>query len=79
MHNLLGKTGFALFLPNRTTYLLQLQTLLLKANNDANELENGEWWPQHSSPRKCPKARSAGAGCAPTLATSRPRRSSRWR
>eukprot|EP00965_Chrysotila_dentata_P096870 3201570-Pleurochrysis_carterae.AAC.1 len=39
---LLGKTGFALSLPNRTTYVLQLQKLLLEANEDANDLEDGD-------------------------------------
>eukprot|EP00965_Chrysotila_dentata_P235595 6200851-Pleurochrysis_carterae.AAC.1 len=41
-HKLLGKTGFTLTLPNRTAYLLQLQMLLLEANKDANDLEDGE-------------------------------------
>eukprot|EP00965_Chrysotila_dentata_P042223 1400494-Pleurochrysis_carterae.AAC.1 len=39
---LLGKTGFALFLPNRKAYVLQLQTLLVDANEDANDLEDGD-------------------------------------
>ena len=39
---LLGKTGFALSLPNRTAYVLQLQTLLLEANEAANDLEDGD-------------------------------------
>eukprot|EP00965_Chrysotila_dentata_P068050 2251166-Pleurochrysis_carterae.AAC.1 len=37
-YKLLGKTGFALSLHNRTAYVLQLQTLLLEANEDANDL-----------------------------------------
>eukprot|EP00965_Chrysotila_dentata_P075985 2511256-Pleurochrysis_carterae.AAC.1 len=41
-HTLLGKTGFALSLPNRTAYVLQLQTLLLEANEDANDLEDND-------------------------------------
>eukprot|EP00965_Chrysotila_dentata_P125965 4163559-Pleurochrysis_carterae.AAC.1 len=41
-HTLLGKTGFALSLPNRTPYVLQLQTLLLEANEDASDLEDGD-------------------------------------
>eukprot|EP00965_Chrysotila_dentata_P144349 4768483-Pleurochrysis_carterae.AAC.1 len=42
-HKLLaGKTGFALSLPNRKAYVLQLQTLLLEANEDANDLEDGD-------------------------------------
>eukprot|EP00965_Chrysotila_dentata_P022347 739439-Pleurochrysis_carterae.AAC.1 len=41
-HELLGKTGFALSLPNRTAYVLQLQTLLIEANEDANDLEDGD-------------------------------------
>eukprot|EP00965_Chrysotila_dentata_P144111 4760655-Pleurochrysis_carterae.AAC.1 len=41
-HKLLGKTGFALSLPNRTAYVLQLQTLLLEANENANDLEDGD-------------------------------------
>eukprot|EP00965_Chrysotila_dentata_P199752 6179568-Pleurochrysis_carterae.AAC.3 len=39
-HKLLGKNGFALSLPNRTAYVLQLQTLLLETNEDANDLED---------------------------------------
>eukprot|EP00965_Chrysotila_dentata_P173177 5715120-Pleurochrysis_carterae.AAC.1 len=42
-HKLLGKIGFALSLPNRTAYVVQLQVLLLEANNeDANDLEDGD-------------------------------------
>eukprot|EP00965_Chrysotila_dentata_P126359 4176435-Pleurochrysis_carterae.AAC.1 len=41
-HKLLGKTGFALPLPNRMAYGLQLQTLLLEANEDANALDDGD-------------------------------------
>eukprot|EP00965_Chrysotila_dentata_P077629 2561474-Pleurochrysis_carterae.AAC.1 len=41
-HRLLGKNCFALSLPNRTAYVLQLQTLLLEANEDANDLEDGD-------------------------------------
>eukprot|EP00965_Chrysotila_dentata_P259984 6213746-Pleurochrysis_carterae.AAC.1 len=41
-HTLLGKTGFTLSLPNRTAYVLQLQTLLLEANEDANDLKDGD-------------------------------------
>eukprot|EP00965_Chrysotila_dentata_P086893 2867859-Pleurochrysis_carterae.AAC.1 len=41
-HKLLGKTGFALSLPNRTAYVLKLQTLLLEANEDANDLKDGD-------------------------------------
>eukprot|EP00965_Chrysotila_dentata_P033866 1127644-Pleurochrysis_carterae.AAC.1 len=41
-HKLLGKTGFALSLLNRTAYVLQLQTLLLEANEDANDLDDGD-------------------------------------
>eukprot|EP00965_Chrysotila_dentata_P180772 5966871-Pleurochrysis_carterae.AAC.1 len=41
-HKLLGKTCFALFLPNRTAYALQLQTLLREANEDANDLKDGK-------------------------------------
>eukprot|EP00965_Chrysotila_dentata_P000896 28572-Pleurochrysis_carterae.AAC.1 len=37
-HKLLGTTGFALSLRNRTAYVLQLQTLLLEANEDANDV-----------------------------------------
>eukprot|EP00965_Chrysotila_dentata_P208613 6184800-Pleurochrysis_carterae.AAC.1 len=42
-HKLLGKTGFALSLPNRTAYVLQLQTLLLEENANANDrVEDGD-------------------------------------
>eukprot|EP00965_Chrysotila_dentata_P027007 896285-Pleurochrysis_carterae.AAC.1 len=41
-HKLLGKTGFALSLPNRTAYVLQLQTLLLEANEETNNFEDGD-------------------------------------
>eukprot|EP00965_Chrysotila_dentata_P052826 1752392-Pleurochrysis_carterae.AAC.5 len=41
-HKLLSKTGFELSLPNRTAYVLQLQTLLLKANEDANDIQEGD-------------------------------------
>eukprot|EP00965_Chrysotila_dentata_P241693 6204427-Pleurochrysis_carterae.AAC.4 len=41
-HKLLGKTNFALSLPNRTAYMLQLQMLLLEADEDANNLEDGD-------------------------------------
>eukprot|EP00965_Chrysotila_dentata_P166640 5501717-Pleurochrysis_carterae.AAC.1 len=42
-HELLGKTGFALSLLNRTAYVLQLRTLLLEANEDANDrVEDGD-------------------------------------
>eukprot|EP00965_Chrysotila_dentata_P215145 6188588-Pleurochrysis_carterae.AAC.2 len=37
-----GQTGFALSQPNRTAYVLQLQTLLLEANEDANDHEEGD-------------------------------------
>eukprot|EP00965_Chrysotila_dentata_P047490 1574975-Pleurochrysis_carterae.AAC.7 len=41
-HRLLDKSKmFLLFLPNRTAYVLQLQTLLLETNEDANDLEDG--------------------------------------
>eukprot|EP00965_Chrysotila_dentata_P231957 6198671-Pleurochrysis_carterae.AAC.2 len=38
---LLGETGYALSLPNCTAHVLQLQTWLLKASEDANGLEDG--------------------------------------
>eukprot|EP00965_Chrysotila_dentata_P126601 4186394-Pleurochrysis_carterae.AAC.1 len=41
-HKLRGKTGFALFLPNHTAYVLQLQTLLLEVNEYANDLDDGD-------------------------------------
>eukprot|EP00965_Chrysotila_dentata_P120653 3989837-Pleurochrysis_carterae.AAC.2 len=41
-HKLLGKTGFALSLPNRTACVLQQQRLFLEANKDANDLEDGD-------------------------------------
>eukprot|EP00965_Chrysotila_dentata_P096152 3176670-Pleurochrysis_carterae.AAC.1 len=41
-HKLLGKTGLALSPPNRTAYVLKLQTLLLEAIEDANDSEHGD-------------------------------------
>eukprot|EP00965_Chrysotila_dentata_P059561 1976599-Pleurochrysis_carterae.AAC.1 len=52
-HKLLNKTGFALSLPNRTTYVLQLQTLLLEANEEANNLEDGDSGIDGRSDRRC--------------------------
>eukprot|EP00965_Chrysotila_dentata_P154725 5112460-Pleurochrysis_carterae.AAC.1 len=41
-HKALGKTGFVVSQPNRTAYVLQLQTLLLEADKDANDLNDGD-------------------------------------
>ena len=43
-HKLLGKskTKFTVTQPNRTAFVLQLQTLLLEANPKANDLEPGD-------------------------------------
>eukprot|EP00965_Chrysotila_dentata_P111657 3692204-Pleurochrysis_carterae.AAC.1 len=41
-HKLLGKTGFTATQPNRTVYVLQLQTLLLEADEDAKDLDDGD-------------------------------------
>lgn len=38
----LGKTGFTATQANRTAYILQLQTLLLEADADANDLAEGD-------------------------------------
>eukprot|EP00965_Chrysotila_dentata_P179661 5932695-Pleurochrysis_carterae.AAC.1 len=84
-HKLLGKTGFALSLPNRTTYVLQLQTLLLEADEDANDLEDGDSGIDGRNVRRratVEAGSASGVGCAPTWATSgsrRRRRYSRWR
>eukprot|EP00965_Chrysotila_dentata_P189795 6173513-Pleurochrysis_carterae.AAC.3 len=41
-HKALGKTGFVVSQRNRTAYVLQLQTLLLEADEDANNLDDGD-------------------------------------
>eukprot|EP00965_Chrysotila_dentata_P180207 5949837-Pleurochrysis_carterae.AAC.1 len=83
-HKLLGKTGFALSLPNRTAYVLQQQTLLLEANETGTTSRTAT---PASTAASCGAAQlseegSTGVGCAPTWTTSGPwrrRRHSRWR
>eukprot|EP00965_Chrysotila_dentata_P224470 6194190-Pleurochrysis_carterae.AAC.1 len=41
-HKALGKHGFVVSQPNRTAYVLQLQTLLLEVDEDANDLEDSD-------------------------------------
>eukprot|EP00965_Chrysotila_dentata_P022192 734297-Pleurochrysis_carterae.AAC.18 len=41
-HNTLGKTGFMVSQPNGTAYILHLQTTLLEADKDENDLDNGD-------------------------------------
>eukprot|EP00965_Chrysotila_dentata_P043402 1443223-Pleurochrysis_carterae.AAC.6 len=65
-HKLWSKIGFSRSLPSRTAYVLQLQTLLLKANEDANDLENGDSVIDNRSvaPRDCSRPEEqARAAC----------------
>lgn len=41
-HKAMGKVGFTLTQPNRTAFVLQVQTLLLEADKEANDLAEGD-------------------------------------
>eukprot|EP00965_Chrysotila_dentata_P048855 1620975-Pleurochrysis_carterae.AAC.1 len=71
-HKLLGKAGFALSLrPTARRTSCSVKTFLLEANEDANDLEDGD--PASTAAAfgaaRLSEAESAGVGCAPTWAT----------
>eukprot|EP00965_Chrysotila_dentata_P263416 6214827-Pleurochrysis_carterae.AAC.5 len=43
MHTASGKSGFVVFQPNHTAYILQLHAFLLKADEDANDFDDGDF------------------------------------
>eukprot|EP00962_Isochrysis_galbana_P051251 scaffold22626_cov108-Isochrysis_galbana.AAC.2 len=59
-HKLNGKTGFNVSHPNRTAYVLLLQTLLLQADSSANDLPEGDSGIEGRNIKR--KARVAGGG-----------------
>lgn len=62
-HKMMGKTGFTCVQPNRVSYILQLQTLLLEADTQANDLPEGDSGIEgRNIKRKSNKGGSRGSG-----------------
>eukprot|EP00965_Chrysotila_dentata_P011290 368024-Pleurochrysis_carterae.AAC.1 len=57
-HKALGKTGFVVSQPNRMAYALQLQTLLLEADEEASNLDDGDSGFNGRNIRRCLTGRS---------------------